>query len=97
MLYTPSDGLTSQSEWFRHGSVTENRNNAARFPHPDIPGNTDLTQPKPALKISRSKNLRVIRITVVDSDFEDFWQSFSVPEGPSGQAIRKVHPPTSFS
>jgi hypothetical protein len=35
---------------------------------------------------------RVIRIPVVYSDFHDFWQSFNVPEGPSGQAIRRMSP-----
>jgi hypothetical protein len=34
----------------------------------------------------------VIRIPVVYSDFDDFWRSFSVPEGPSGMAIRKMSP-----
>lgn len=40
----------------------------------------------------QSIDTRVIRIPVVYSDFDDFWQSFSVPEGPSGQAIRKMSP-----
>jgi hypothetical protein len=26
------------------------------------------------------------------SDFDDFWQSYSVPEGPSGQPLRKMSP-----
>jgi hypothetical protein len=34
----------------------------------------------------------VIRIPVVYSDFNDFWQSYSVPEGPNGMAIRKMSP-----
>ena len=40
----------------------------------------------------QSIDTRVIRITVVYTDFEDFWQSFNVPEGPSGMAIRKMSP-----
>jgi ubiquinone/menaquinone biosynthesis C-methylase UbiE len=41
----------------------------------------------------RSIDTRVIRIPVVYTDFNDFWQSYSVPEGPSGMAIRKMAPP----
>ena len=61
----------------------------------------------PGIEVSRQDNMRavwekaglqsidtrVIRIPVVYSGFDDFWQSFSVPEGPSGQAIRKMSPP----
>lgn len=61
----------------------------------------------PGIEVSRRDNMRtvwekaglqsidtrVIRIPVVYSGFDDFWQSFSVPEGPSGQAIRKMSPP----
>jgi len=34
----------------------------------------------------------VIRIPISYGDFNDFWQSYSVPDGPSGQAIRKMSP-----
>src|ERR1700727_2132939 len=40
----------------------------------------------------QSVDTRVIRIPVRYTDFDDFWQSFSVPEGPSGLAIRKTSP-----
>jgi ubiquinone/menaquinone biosynthesis C-methylase UbiE len=40
----------------------------------------------------QSIDTRVIRIPVVYTDFNDFWQSYSVPEGPSGMAIRKMSP-----
>jgi ubiquinone/menaquinone biosynthesis C-methylase UbiE len=40
----------------------------------------------------QSIDTRVIRIPVVYSDFNDFWQSYSVPEGPNGMAIRKMSP-----
>ena len=40
----------------------------------------------------QSIDTRVIRIPVVYTDFSDFWQSYSVPEGPSGMAIRKMSP-----
>jgi hypothetical protein len=33
---------------------------------------------------------RVIRIPVVYSDFDDFWDSNSVPVGPPGKAIREM-------
>ena len=60
----------------------------------------------PGIEVSRRDNMRavwekaglqsinthVIRIRVVYSDFDDFWQSYSVPEGPSGQPIRKMSP-----
>ena len=60
----------------------------------------------PGIEISRRDNMRavwekvglqsidthVIRIPVVYSDFDDFWQSYSVPEGPSGQPLRKMSP-----
>ena len=35
---------------------------------------------------------RVIRIPVVYSDFDDFWDSQSVPVAPSGNAIRQLSP-----
>ncbi len=41
----------------------------------------------------QSIETRVIRIQVVYSGFDDFWDSYRVPEGPSGQAIRKMSPP----
>jgi ubiquinone/menaquinone biosynthesis C-methylase UbiE len=34
----------------------------------------------------------VIRISIVYSDFEDFWQSTSAPVGPSGKAISEMSP-----
>jgi ubiquinone/menaquinone biosynthesis C-methylase UbiE len=40
----------------------------------------------------QSVDTRVIRIPVRYTGFDDFWQSFSVPEGPSGMAIRKMSP-----
>ena len=40
----------------------------------------------------QSIDTRVIRIPVGYTDFNDFWQSYSVPEGPSGMAIRKMSP-----
>jgi hypothetical protein len=60
----------------------------------------------PGIEVSRRDNMRavwekvglqsidthVIRIPVVYSDFDDFWQSYSVPEGPSGQPLRKMSP-----
>jgi ubiquinone/menaquinone biosynthesis C-methylase UbiE len=36
---------------------------------------------------------RVIRIQVAYADFDDFWESYRVPEGPAGLAIRKMSPP----
>ena len=58
----------------------------------------------PGIEVSRKDNMRavwekaglqsidtrVIHVPVVYSDFDDFWQSYSVPEGPSGQAIRRM-------
>jgi SAM-dependent methyltransferase len=41
----------------------------------------------------KSIDTRVIRIQVVYSGFDDFWDSYRVPEGPSGQAMRKMSPP----
>jgi len=38
----------------------------------------------------QSIDTRVIRIPVLYPSFDDFWQSYNVPEGPSGQAIRKM-------
>jgi ubiquinone/menaquinone biosynthesis C-methylase UbiE len=63
--------------------------------------------PFPGVEVSRRDNMRAlweqvglqsidtceIRIPVVYADFDDFWQSFSVPGGPSGAAIRKMSPP----
>ena len=40
----------------------------------------------------RSIDTSVIRIPISYGDFNDFWQSYSVPDGPSGQAIRKMSP-----
>lgn len=40
----------------------------------------------------QSIGTHVIRIPVFYSDFDDFWQSYSVPEGPSGQPLRKMSP-----
>jgi SAM-dependent methyltransferase len=39
-----------------------------------------------------SIDTRVIRIPVVYSGFDEFWDSFRVPEGPAGAAIRKMSP-----
>jgi ubiquinone/menaquinone biosynthesis C-methylase UbiE len=41
----------------------------------------------------QSIDTRVIRIPVSYAGFNDFWQSYSVPEGPSGVAIRKMSTP----
>jgi ubiquinone/menaquinone biosynthesis C-methylase UbiE len=60
----------------------------------------------PGIEISRRENMRavwekvglqsidthVISIPVVYSDFDDFWQSYSVPDGPSGQPLRRMSP-----
>jgi hypothetical protein len=40
----------------------------------------------------RSIDTRVIRIPIGYTGFNDFWQSYSVPEGPAGIAIRKMSP-----
>ena len=40
----------------------------------------------------QSIDSRVIRIPIGYTDFNDFWQSYSVPEGPAGMAIRKMLP-----
>jgi ubiquinone/menaquinone biosynthesis C-methylase UbiE len=40
----------------------------------------------------QSIDTRVIRIPVRFTGFDDFWQSYNVPEGPSGMAIRKMSP-----
>jgi ubiquinone/menaquinone biosynthesis C-methylase UbiE len=40
----------------------------------------------------QSIDSRVIRIPISYADFNDFWQSYSVPEGPAGMAIRKMSP-----
>ncbi len=40
----------------------------------------------------QSIDTRVIRIPVVYAGFDEFWDSFRVPEGPSGAAIRKMSP-----
>ncbi len=61
---------------------------------------------RPGSEISRRDNMRtvweqaglqsietrVIRIPVAYSGFDEVWQSYSVPEGPSGAAIRKMSP-----
>jgi SAM-dependent methyltransferase len=66
----------------------------------------DVAVPIPGIEVSRRDNMRavwekaglqsidthVIRIPVVYSDFDDFWQSYNVPEGPSGQPISKMSP-----
>jgi SAM-dependent methyltransferase len=39
-----------------------------------------------------SIDTRVIRIPVVYSDFDDFWESNSVPVGPGGKAIHEMSP-----
>ena len=36
---------------------------------------------------------RVIRIPVAYADFDEFWESYKIPEGPAGVAIRKMSPP----
>jgi hypothetical protein len=60
----------------------------------------------PGTEVSRRDNMRavwekaglqsidtcVIRIPIGYTDFNDFWQSYSVPEGPAGMAIRKMSP-----
>ena len=40
----------------------------------------------------QSIDTRVIRIPVVYQSFDDFWQSFKVMDGPTGQALRKMSP-----
>jgi hypothetical protein len=40
----------------------------------------------------QSIDTRVIRIPIGYIDFNDFWQSYSVPEGPAGMAVRKMSP-----
>ena len=35
----------------------------------------------------------VIRIPVIYANFEEFWESYKTPEGPTGVAIRKMSPP----
>jgi SAM-dependent methyltransferase len=66
----------------------------------------DIAVSMPGVEVSRLEHMRaiwekaglqsiatrVIRIAVVYSDFDDFWQSFNVPEGPSGMAMRKMSP-----
>src|SRR5262245_57182554 len=39
-----------------------------------------------------SVDTRVIRIPIVYSDFDDFWQSNSAPVGPQGKAIQEMSP-----
>jgi hypothetical protein len=41
----------------------------------------------------RSVETRVIRIPVAYSGFDEFWESYRVPEGPAGLVIRKMSPP----
>ena len=40
----------------------------------------------------QSIDTRVIHIPVRYTDFNDFWQSYSVPEGPPGMAVRRMSP-----
>ena len=40
-----------------------------------------------------SVETRVIRIPVTYADFDEFWESYKTPEGPTGVAIRKMSPP----
>lgn len=40
-----------------------------------------------------SVETRVIRIPVTYASFDEFWESYKVPEGPTGLAIRKMSPP----
>ncbi len=35
----------------------------------------------------------MIRIPVTYSGFDEFWESYKIPEGPAGLAIRKMSPP----
>jgi ubiquinone/menaquinone biosynthesis C-methylase UbiE len=66
-----------------------------------------MTEPsRPAAAVSQRDNMRalweqaglqsvetcVIRIPIVYSDFNDFWQSNSVPVGPGGKAIHDLSP-----
>ena len=60
----------------------------------------------PGTEVSRRDNIRavwgkaglqsidthVIRTPIGYTDFNHFWQSYSVPEGPAGMAIRKMSP-----
>jgi SAM-dependent methyltransferase len=41
----------------------------------------------------QSVETRVIRIPVAYASFDEFWESYKVPEGPAGLAIRKMSPP----
>jgi len=41
----------------------------------------------------QSVETRVIRIQVSFADFDEFWLSYKVPEGPAGLALRKMSPP----
>lgn len=41
----------------------------------------------------KSVETRVIRVPVTYTDFDEFWDSYRVPEGPAGVAIRKMSPP----
>ena len=41
----------------------------------------------------QSIETRVIHIPIGYTDFDDFWQSYRVPEGPAGMAMRKMSPP----
>ena len=41
----------------------------------------------------QSAETRVIRIPVAYAGFDEFWESYRVPEGPAGVAIRKMSPP----
>jgi ubiquinone/menaquinone biosynthesis C-methylase UbiE len=66
-----------------------------------------VTVTMPGTEVSRRKNMqavwvkaglqsvetRVIRIQVSFADFDEFWLSYKVPEGPAGLALRKMSPP----
>jgi len=41
----------------------------------------------------QSVETRVIRLPVAYTGFDEFWESYRVPEGPAGLAIRKLSPP----
>lgn len=65
-----------------------------------------VAAPVPGAEVSRGENMRavwkkaglqsidtrVIRIPVVYSGFDEFWDAFRVPEGPAGAVIRKMSP-----
>jgi ubiquinone/menaquinone biosynthesis C-methylase UbiE len=41
----------------------------------------------------QSIETRVIRIPVTYASFDEFWESYKIPEGPAGVAIRNMSPP----